>query len=199
MHGLLRTMGVDRTGRRRHLLAPLLIPLVLGCSSDQQADVRAEGWARSMTALGAAALEAFALGDTAALGKHQLTRSEHDQEIWPELPAARSGSGFTSEMAWENISRRDRRARSRNLTWFDGRRPSLVRVECRGATQDFESFQVYTDCWVRFRMREGEAEAQLFKDVVERGGGYKIFRYYDEGVRLLDDAGAQLLDASKPT
>jgi len=141
-----------------------------------------------LPALGEVVLEAFSTGDTAALARNRLTRPEHNQEIWSELPVAASGSGYTPEMAWENISRRDRRAVSRNLSWFEGRDPELVQVECRGATEAFESFQVHTDCWVQFRVEEGYAESQLFKDVVERNGGYKIFRYYDEGVRLLESS-----------
>jgi hypothetical protein len=38
---------------------------------------------------------------------------------------------------------------------------------------------------VRFELDQAGAllEAQLFKDVVVRGGGHKIFRYYDEEPR----------------
>lgn len=44
---------------------------------------------------------------------------------------------------------------------------------------------VLTDCFVVFTVDHGPElwEAQLFKDAVVRGGGHKIFRYYDEEPR----------------
>ena len=46
---------------------------------------------------------------------------------------------------------------------------------------------VLTDCWVLFEEAgEARAEIQLFKDVLFRNGGFKVFRYYDEGPRRVD-------------
>lgn len=53
-------------------------------------------------------------------------------------------------------------------------------VECRGPTERFRSFRVHTDCWVSFAM-DGRrlGPQQLFKDVLEWDGQFKIFRYYE--------------------
>jgi hypothetical protein len=88
-------------------------------------------------------------------------------------------------MAWLNIQTRNRSAVAR-ITPLYARRPARhLRTECRGATERFESFEVLTDCWVLFELEDEPPalEAQLFKDVLHRGGGYKIFRYYDDEPR----------------
>ena len=39
---------------------------------------------------------------------------------------------------------------------------------------------------------------QLFKDVLERGSGYKIFRYYDEDPELVTDKDRALVGDPSP-
>ena len=41
-------------------------------------------------------------------------------------------------------------------------------------------------------------EMQLFKDVLERGSGYKIFRYYDEDPELVTDKDRALVGDPSP-
>lgn len=173
---------------------PALIPGVLGTlivgacggSGEQVAErgagaeaSRFPGSAVSLDDLGRTVLRALAAGDAAALARVRLTEREHDDVVWPELPAARAEVGFPADYAWENIERRNARDLERVLPWYGDRAPEHVRVECRGGLEEFETFRVHTDCWEVFRVGGGPPlEAQLFKDVLERGGGFKIFRYY---------------------
>jgi len=73
---------------------------------------------------------------------------------------------------------------------FEGLDATSLGVQCLGGTQAFQTFEVLTDCWTLFTVegREGTFEAQFFKDVLVRGGGHKIFRYYDEPPRRHDAA-----------
>lgn len=142
------------------------------------------GSAPSLEALGETVLAALAAGDTAALQAVRLTEAEHNGVVWPELPASSPDVNFPVDQAWENIVLRNRRDMNRILPWYRGRDPELRTVECRGETQEFASFFVLTDCYIVFDAgAEGVLEAQVFKDVVVRNGGHKIFRYYEGAPR----------------
>jgi hypothetical protein len=143
--------------------------------------LRLGGAAASLDDLGRTALTALTSGDRASLESVRLTELEHNDVVWPELPAAAPEVNFPVDFAWTNIESRNRAALSRLERVY--RREKLVHqaTECRGETKRFESFDVLTNCWVVFT-REGVPdayEARLFKDVLVRGGGYKIFRYYE--------------------
>lgn len=135
----------------------------------------------TLQALGRHVLEALARGDTAALRRVRLTEREHNEVVWPELPASAPEINFPVDYAWQNIENRSRRGLSRLLPIFTERSVRFHGVECRGPTEALESFRVHTDCRVVFTAADALEpwEAQLFKDAMERGGGYKIFRYYD--------------------
>lgn len=135
----------------------------------------------SLEALGRHVLEALARGDTAALRRVRLTEREHNEVVWPELPASGPEINFPVDYAWANIENRSRRGLSRLLPIFTERSVRFDGVECRGPTESLETFRVHTDCRVVFTANGAPEpwEAQLFKDALERGGGYKIFRYYD--------------------
>lgn len=143
------------------------------------------GSATSVDRLGGEVLGALARGDVGALERFRLTEREHNDVVWPELPASAPEIGFPVELAWSNIETRDRSAVARILPHYEGREPSFEGAECRGESARFETFEVLTDCWVLFETSDASEplEAQIFKDVLVRGGGYKVFRYYDEAPR----------------
>lgn len=144
-----------------------------------------EGSARSLDALGRSVLDALSRQDTAALERFRLDEHQHNGVVWPELPASAPEINFPVDYAWTNIQNRNRRGLARILGLYADRTLHLESVQCRGGTERFESFEVLKDCWVVFTA-DGSAsvyEAQLFKDVLSRGGGLKIFRYYDEEPR----------------
>lgn len=139
------------------------------------------GSSRTLDELGRGVLEAFRADDRQALEVFRLTETEHNTVVWPELPAARGEFPFPLDLAWRNIQLRNRRAIPRARGVLRRAEPlEFDSVECPGDTQVFETFVVHTDCHIRFRTRGKLYRLQLFKDVIERNGGLKIFRYYDE-------------------
>lgn len=145
----------------------------------------------SLEALGREILAALANGDGGALERFRLTEREHNEVVWPELPASASGVNFPVDYAWLNIQNRNRRALSRLLDLYPGRTLRFESVDCRGKEQRFHSFEVLTDCYVVFTIEGHDLprEAQIFKDVLIRGGGFKIFRYYDGRPEPYDGGG----------
>jgi hypothetical protein len=144
-------------------------------------ELRFPGSTRTLDGLGRTVLVALAASDTTTLAALRLTEQEHNEVVWPELPASRPEVNFPIDFAWTNIELRDRRSITRLLPIFGGLEVGFLTVQCRGGTQTFETFHVLTDCWTMFELegRDGPFEAQLFKDVLVRSGGHKIFRYYD--------------------
>lgn len=137
-------------------------------------------------------LAAFQQGDREALDAFRLTEREHNEVIWPELPAAEAD--YPLELAWRNIQMRNQRAVPRaagglRRTFERSGPPEFESVECEGGVESFDTFVVHTDCHVRFRAGDAAYRVQLFKDVLVRNGGYKVFRYYDEDVESVGPEG----------
>jgi hypothetical protein len=160
---------------------------VTACGSDGPQPF--DGSAASLELLGEQVLGALTRGDLGALERVRLTELEHNVVVWPELPASAPEINFPVDFAWSNIQIRNESALRRVRHFYAGRAARLERVECRGHTEAYRTFELLTDCWVVFTMGESDEvlEAQLFKDVLVRGGGHKIFRYYDEEPRPTDD------------
>ena len=168
----------------------LLMLTALGCTSEvTPSEVTPfEGAAASLGGLASGVLDALSREDLAALEAVRLTEREHNEVVWPELPASAPELNFPVDFAWSNIQTRNQSALARIDDYYRGRELTLVGAECRGERQTFEVFDVLTDCWVSFKA-DGEStiyEAQVFKDVIVRSGGHKIFRYYDEQPRRRD-------------
>lgn len=185
-------MGLLRSPGRAVLLLAAAVPLLLGRGGAFEGAVEVEGGAPfpgsapSLEALGETVLRGLADGDTLALERVRLTEREHNEVVWPELPAAAPEVGFPVDFAWENIEMRNRRALGRILPGYRGREVTFRDVRCRGGTEEFRTFHVLTDCHVAFAVPGGgRLEARIFKDVLVRHGGYKIFRYDEDGVRVV--------------
>ncbi|MCG8469333.1 MAG: hypothetical protein MJB57_14185 [Gemmatimonadetes bacterium] len=136
------------------------------------------GSASTLAELTTEVLAGLASADTSRLERLRLTETEHNEMVWPELPA--SQGNFPLDFAWRNISMRNAAARGELLGELGGHELDFVDVECRGQTRTFASFRVHTDCWVLLR-RDGEQlpAQQLFKDVLDWDGELKVFRYYE--------------------
>lgn len=160
----------------------LLLLFAGACEKPQRpGELAFPGSAHSMEALARGALTGLTSADTELLNGLRLTETEHNEVVWPELPAGAPEIGFPADLAWRNIQLRNNAALERVGGWYRSNPVRYQVTECRGEIQPFATFQVHTDCWVLFLTTRGELlEAQLFKDVLERGGGFKIFRYYDE-------------------
>ena len=151
------------------------------------------GSAGSLELLGKEVLHALSREDTLALERFRLTEEKHNRVVWPELPAADPQANYPVDFAWSNIQMRNARALSRLLPLFAGTDPMFEAVGCRGGTRAFETFRVHTDCWIRFTLphRPGTLEVQVFKDVLVRAGGFKVFRYYGEPPRPVHAEGGR--------
>ncbi len=181
--GRVRRPGLIRSGFRVACAATALA--LGGCGDTATSEVQGPeafpGSASSVQEIASRSVLALVSKDTAELRALRLSEYEHNEVVWPELPAARPEINFPIDYAWTNISLRNRRALARLFPRLEGRTATVKDVECRGEVQPFQTFQVHTDCWVRLTMQDGyEIEAQLFKDVLERNGGFKIFRFYEE-------------------
>lgn len=169
-------------GRASLVLVLGLLPMFLGSCGGGPSDggTRLSGSASSLEELATTVLAGLASADTSTLDAVRLTEHEHNDLVWPELPASDPAVNFPVDLAWENISVRNRAALDDLDAVYTGHELRLVGVECRGDTERFESFVVHTDCWVTLE-RDGERipPQQLFKDVLDRDGQLKIFRYYE--------------------
>jgi hypothetical protein len=138
------------------------------------------GSASSLDDLGQKVVSGFVSRDDSALAALRLTMLEYTESIWPELPASEASLNVPLEYVWNDIEARNRRALNRMGVWLAGRSIEALGVECRGEVLELSTFRIHTDCWVAVRSpRRVLADVQLFKDVVERSGGYKVFRYYE--------------------
>lgn len=170
-----------RNGRVGPVLALGLLPLLSGPCEDGSTfeGRRLPGSVSSLEQLASEVLAGLAAADTSRLDALRLTEREHNEIVWPELPAARPEANFPVDIAWMNISNRNRVALRRLFAVYGGHSLHLVGVECRGETQEFESFEVHTDCRVTLlRDRVRLPPQRIFKDVLDRDGELKIFRYY---------------------
>jgi hypothetical protein len=176
--------GLLVKARFRAAIIALAVVAGVGCgrAMDGTDDApRFDDSAPSLDALGKEVLTSLTRADTARLERYRLTEHEHNDVVWPELPASAPEVNFPIDYAWLNIVNRNQRGLARIIPQFADRGLGFQDVQCRGETEGFASFSVHTDCWIVFSA-DGSPElweAQIFKDVLERGGGFKIFRYYD--------------------
>jgi len=177
----------------RPLAAVLLIACTgVGCTEGRAAGsdygdpgLRLDGAFDTLDDLGREVTRALTEGDRPGLEAVRLTEHEHNEVVWPELPASDPAVNFPVDFAWSNIEARNHAALGRLMPMFAGVPLGYRGVECRGEAEPFATFLVLTDCWVMFsRGDEGEVwQVQAFEDVLVRGRGYKIFRYYDKEPR----------------
>lgn len=169
--------------RRTSLILALgLLPMASGSCVDASSNEvsRLPGSAGSLAELATTVLVGLAAADTLGLESVRLTEFEHNELVWPELPASAPEVNFPVDLAWKNIWMRNRAALSDLFGVYEDRSLRFVDAECRGHTEAFENYVVHTDCWVTLR-RDGELlpPQQLFKDVLDWDGELKIFRYYE--------------------
>lgn len=164
------------------LWSACLLGAILACGPE---DPPFPGSAPGLDALGRAALEAVVAGDTATLRTLRLTDEEHRATIWPELPESDPALNVPRDFVRANLERRNRAALARILPRYRDWEVRYRGTECTGTVHTFSTFRVHTGCRVRVeRPDESTLIVELFEDAVERGGGWKLFRYYDHRPRL---------------
>lgn len=164
------------------ILASGLLPILSGSCAGAPSDRgrRLPGSAGSLAELATTVLVGLAAADTLGLEAVRLTEVEHNEMVWPELPASAPEVNYPVDLAWKNIRTRNRAALSDLFGVYENRKLRFVDAECRGPSEAFESFVVHTDCWVTLE-RDGDPmpPQQIFKDVLDWDGELKIFRYYE--------------------
>ena len=83
-------------------------------SAERVADVslRFEGAAPSLDFLAEGVLQAMARQDEPMLEAYRLSEYEHNEVVWPELPASAPEVNFPLDYAWENIQNRNTHTKS---------------------------------------------------------------------------------------
>lgn len=143
-------------------------------------DLELTGGADDLPSLGRIVVEAIGKTDTATLQGLRLTEHEHNDLVFPRLPAGQPPQNFPVDIAWTNIRTRNSVAVLRLFERYGGEGLTFETVECVGETERFEGFEVATDCWTEFTDSDGSRHrAQLFRHALSADGRYKIFRYYD--------------------
>lgn len=150
-----------------------------GSDASPPAALGLSGGALDLKALGRLVVEAVGRTDTAALEALRLTEHEHNDLVFPRLPAGQPPQNFPVDIAWTNIRTRNSVAVLRLFERFGNRRLEFDGVECLGELERFEGFEVATDCWTEFSDPDGNRHrVQLFRHALSADGRYKIFRYY---------------------
>lgn len=168
------------------VLCGLAIAIAGACDSTPEASGEASpyleltGGAGDLSSLGRLVVEAIGRTDTVTLEALRLTEHEHNDLVFPRLPAGQPPQNFPVDIAWANIRTRNSVAVLRLFERYAGKQLTFETVECIGETEKFEGFEVATDCWTEFTDSNGNRHrAQLFRHVLSSDGRYKIFRYYD--------------------
>lgn len=106
----------------------------------------------------------------------RLSEYEHNNILWPEMPASRPEFNMPIEFAWENLNLRSRRDANRVVSEYGDRHIEMERVDCKKGVTEYETLTVYGDCWIVGRdPKTGERnEFKLFGSIVEAEGRYKI-------------------------
>lgn len=188
---LLSRFGIlRRAGSLVFVLAGCWIVLLVGGripnGGDPAGAAPFPGSGSSLPEVGQRVLEGLAAGDHALLAALRLSRDEYMDVVWPELPASDPELNVPIEYVWADIEARNRSALVRLAPQFEGLAAELEDVACIGEVEEFKTFRVHTDCWVTIATPSGHRRVQLFKDVLERGAGFKLFRYYDDVLRPVE-------------
>lgn len=133
---------------------------------------------RSQDALARAVLAGLAARDTAALRALLVTRSEHRELLWPQLP---EHSYMSFEEARALNERNTRKALRRALDRYGGRSFVLAGLTFTGEPERYEGFTIHRGARLEVRRPEsGEVGVLPILNVVLEKGGYWKLMHYDE-------------------
>lgn len=168
-------MPTTRAPRRALLvLLALLVPITASaCAENGLSDAY-----RSREALARAVLRAIADNDRDALHALRVTRDEHLELLWDELPESRD---TPFEFAW-NLNQANSRKGLRNaLARYGGTEFELAAIEFTEPPEVYDTFTLHfgTRLVVR-RVRDGrEGELPILDVILERNGRWKLMNFKD--------------------
>jgi hypothetical protein len=131
---------------------------------------------RSPEAVAEAVLAALADSSRDALEALLVTRDEHRDLLWPQLPERRD---IEFEVARELNMRNTRKALSQMLTAFGGERFELVQLDLTDDAEPYDGFTIhYVRRFAVRRVSDGQEGTLPILDVlVERKGRWKPMNY----------------------
>lgn len=132
----------------------------------------------SQEALGRAVLEALEADDRAAMEALVVTREEHRELLWPQLPER---TYLTFERSWFHTARNTRRALDRAMSRYGGRAFELVSLEFTDEPEVYEGFTIHRGAELLGR-HEGTGqvgEIPILRVILEKEGHWKLI-HYDE-------------------
>lgn len=148
-----------------------------GCADVAQA--RAMAYAGdSPESVARAALAALEEKSEADLKRLLLTREEHRELLWPQLPERNT---FPFEYIRELTMRDTRKAIDRALRVWGGTDFEFLRLEFTEEPEVYEDFTVHTGArvWVRRPSDGKEGYIEFLDGLVEWNGRWKAFNYRD--------------------
>jgi len=130
----------------------------------------------SPATLAEAVLNGIAERDRPALEALLVTRAEHEDLLWDQLPESRDVSFI---FARDLNERNSRKGLERALATFGGQRFELVRIDLTDDAEQYDGFTVhYVDRLVVRRVSDGrEGTLDILDVVVEYGGRWKLMNY----------------------
>lgn len=129
-------------------------------------------------AVATAVLDGIARRDRPRLERLAVTRDEFRTRVWPELPASRPERNVPWDYAWRDLQQKSRGTLSSVLAQHGGRRYELLRIEYRGASTRYSSFEIRRDPALRVRLSTGEITTiRVFGSMVVTKRGCKLLSY----------------------
>lgn len=175
----------DRVRRWRRSLGGLaatlvfsMLPLLAGCGEDLEARSGLAGAYPSAEAVTQAALDALQADDEAAMRDLLLTREEHRELLWDELPENTYFSfDYVRLLNEHNTDKAIRRALER----YRGADLEVVSIEFAKGTEEYPDFKLHRGAKLTVRRASDGREGQIdLVDVfVERNGGWKLMNYVE--------------------
>jgi len=165
----------------RGLAATLLVatlPLLAGCGQDLEARSGLAGAYPSAEEITQAALDALRADDPAALRALLLTREEHRDLLWDELPER---TYFSFDYVRLLNEHNTNKAIQRALERYRGADLEVVSVEFEKGTEEYSDFRLHRGAKLTVRRRSDgkEGEIDLVDVFVERNGGWKLMNYVE--------------------
>lgn len=131
------------------------------------------GGVASLDELASTMLAAVSAGDTSAMHTLRLSEAEHNELLWPHLPASRPEFNMSVAFAWGNLQRTSVRDAWRIVNDVGGRDWTFVSLDCRKGRTSYGPATVHGDCWVTAANGPDTQTFKVFGSAVEWGGSFK--------------------------
>ncbi|MCL7972446.1 MAG: DUF2950 domain-containing protein [marine benthic group bacterium] len=159
-------------------LVTVFVPSMDACGEDLQARSGLAGAFPSPEAATQAALDALGAGDREAMEALLLTREEHRNLIWDQLPEREY---FSFDYVRFLNEKNSGKALSQALGRYRGSELELLSLSFEKESETYSDFVLHRGAKLTVRRPSDgrEGELQLVDVFVERNGGWKIMNYVE--------------------